>query len=110
MRIRREPALATATIASGGTVSSAIDIREYAIFGMVIPAAFTGIAITFQVCATSGGTFQGLYNTSGNAVSVTVAQGRSYDVPTEVASWPYVKLVSGSAEAADRTLTLVMKG
>lgn len=99
----------TATIANAAQLSSAIENKYGAELGLVVPAAFTGTAVTFEVSA-DGTTYQGLYDTAGNAVSVTVAQGRSYVLPSELLPWPYFKVKSGSAEGGARTLTVVIKG
>lgn len=96
-------------IANAGTVSSQVDQTTNAVGGFSIPAAFTGTAVTFQVSEADGGTFQALYDETGTAVSVPVAAGRSYSAPAALAAWPYFKIVSGSAEAAARTLAVVGK-
>jgi len=99
----------TLTIAAGATLSDAFDSRNCEQSGIVIPAAFTGIAITFQVSA-DGGTYQALYDTTNTLVSVTVAAGRSYDLPGALDAWPFWKVVSGAAELAARALVVVGKG
>lgn len=101
----------TATIAAAGTVSTAIDLRGARGFGFALPATFTGTAITFQV-SHDNVTFQALNDDSG-AVSMTVAQGKSYTAPRPDSTsggpgaWPYVKLVSGSTEGAERSIVVV---
>lgn len=95
----------TVTIANGETVSTAFDARGFASFGAILPAAFTGTAMTFQV-SNDNTTFTALNNSSG-AVSLTVAQAKAYALPADLKPWRYFKLVSGSAEGADRTITVV---
>lgn len=105
----------TATIASGGTVSNACDLGTLAagqgLAGFVIPASFTGTAITFQV-SVDDSTYQALYN-SNTQLSITVAQGRSYgfnaDTRALLFGWRYVKLVSGSAEGGSRDIKLLVR-
>ena len=99
----------TLTIATGATVSDAFDSRNCEQTGVVIPAAFTGVALTFQV-SHDGGTYQALYDATNTLVSVTVAPGRSYALPAALGSWPHWKVVSGAAEAAARSLVVVGKG
>lgn len=106
---RRSPRQ-TVTIANAGTTSDAVDAVDTALYGIILPSAFTGTSLTFTVCDTETGTYQGLYDQYGNAVSMTVAQGRSYTLPTELAPWPFFKIVSGSSEAAQRSITVVRKG
>lgn len=96
------------TIASGGTVSSKVDQSNTAIGGFVIPSAFTGTVVSFQVSADDT-TYQALSDETGTAVSVPVSVGRSYAAPAALAPWPFVKFVSGTAEAAARTVVAVLK-
>lgn len=99
----------SARIASGQQLSDVIENKYGKETGVVIPSAFTGTALTFEVSANNS-VYQPLYGTDGNAVSLTVAQGRSYPLPSAVLPWPYFKIKSGSAEAAQRTLVVVFKG
>lgn len=108
-QITRLSKRATATIANGQTVSDAIDISDTVALGLVMPAAFTGTTLTFQVSADNS-TFQALYDSTNTQVSLTVAVSRSYDLPAELASWPFFKIVSGSAEGGARSLVVVSKG
>jgi hypothetical protein len=106
----------TVTIASGGTVSTAIQASREAAWGLQMPAAFTGTSITFQASA-DGSTFQALYEydtttddgSATRAVTLAVAAARSYDLPAALTAWKAFKIVSGSAEAAARTLVVVGK-
>jgi hypothetical protein len=105
----------TAVIASGGTVSGACDLGTLAategLAGFVLPATFTGTAITFQV-SIDDSTYQALYN-SNTQLSLTVAQGRSYgfaaDTRALLFGWRYVKLVSGSSEGGERSIKLLVR-
>jgi hypothetical protein len=101
---------ATITIPNAGTVSSIFDARNYAMFGLIVPAAFTSTSISFQVGDSEDATFQDLYDNTGTHVTLTVAQGKSYDMPTALAPWPFFKIIAGTAEGAARTITVVSKG
>jgi hypothetical protein len=109
------PVLRTVTIASGQTVSDAERCDDATIVGIVTPAALTGIAFTFQVSADStngtDGTFVPLRATPGGAaLSFTVAAAGAYQVdPVNFMAWKWVKVVSGSAEAADRVIALIVR-
>lgn len=105
----RHIAPVTVTIASGQTTSTAVDAREGAIYGFVLPSAFTGTAVTFTVCDTEAGTYRTLKDADGADVSVTVAASGAYTIPNEIAPWPFFKLVSGSAEGAARSIVVVRK-
>ena len=99
----------TLTILSGATSSDAFAANNTVAFGLQMPAAFTGTSITFTVSA-DGTTFQALYDSTGTtAVSMTVAASRSYDLPTALTTWKQFKIVSGSAEGADRSLVVIGK-
>jgi len=99
----------TVTIALNGTVSDVADFHSTTFSGIVMPAAFTGTSLGFQV-SHDGVTYQTLYGPTGAAVSFTVAAGRTYsftaDVANELSHWRWVKVVSGSAEGADRSVIL----
>ena len=97
------------TIANGATTSDACVSAAYAAFGLQLPAAFTGASISFTVSADGGTTYQALYDRTNTVVSVTVVQGRSYDLPDELAAWDHFKIVSASSEGAARTLWVVGK-
>ena len=108
-QINRYSSFRVLTIANGGTVSDAFDAREFAAFGIVMPT-MTGTAITLQV-SHDGVTYQALHkNSSDVAWSVTITSAKSYALPSDLESWPYFKIVSGSAEGAARTLYVVGKG
>lgn len=97
------------TIASGQTVSGAIDLQGLVLVQIIMPAAFTGTAITFQ-SSINDVTYQALYNSSNSQMSITVAASRNYNIaPVDFAGCRYLKLVSGSAEGAGRTIGLVTR-
>lgn len=91
------------TIASSGTKSGGIDLRNATVAGYILPATFTGTGMTFEVSA------DGVTYTAHSASSVTVAQGKAYAFPAEVMAFPWVKLVSGSTESAQRTIAITRK-
>jgi hypothetical protein len=107
----------TATILSGATLSDAMDSgsglsdgRQQPI-GLFIPAAFTGIAITFTACDTAGGTYVAVRDVGGaTAYSVVVAASQYVPLePRVFAGLQFVKLVSGTAEGADRSIKVVRR-
>lgn len=108
----------TLTIANGQTVSDAYRASNTAAYGLQLPATFTGTSVTFQVSADNGTTYQALYEydtatddgSATRAVTLAVAQGRSYDLPAALASFTHFKIVSGSAEGGARSLVVVGKG
>ena len=103
---------ATATIANGASLSSAIALGAGVPLGLQMPASFTGTAITFQT-SHDGMTYQNLYDDAGNEISVTVAASQNVSLPASVmAAWRFLKIRSGTAgsptaEGGARTLTLI---
>jgi hypothetical protein len=117
---------ALTTIANGQTVSAAVDCRDdYNVVGIVIPTGFTGGTITFQGATDSGNsqfisddqldisklTFNPVVDTTGAAISFTVTTKPSHITisPLTLAGVRWIKIVSGSAEAAARQLVVVME-
>lgn len=97
------------TITSGQTVSAAIDLLGQVLCQIQIPAAFTGTTLTFQ-SSHDDSTYQALYNSGNIALSITVAAGRNYNIaPPDFAGCRFLKLVSGSAEGADRAIRLITR-
>jgi hypothetical protein len=100
----------TATILSGQTESSAIDVLGKVLVGIITPAALTGTAFTLKV-SQDGTTFRDYYNTSGSQVSITVGTNRHIGiVSNDFGGIRWIKLVSGSAEGADRNITVILRG
>lgn len=100
----------TTTIANAATVSAAIELGSATFVGVYIPAAFTGTAISFQTSPTLTGTYAPVKDGAGAAVSKTVAASDYvYLDPTIFAGVGFLKIVSGSAEGAARTLTIAAR-
>jgi hypothetical protein len=89
------------------SVSDAIETSHYARGSFIIPAAFTGTVITFSV-SRDDSTYFNQYDEGNNQISYTVATSRAYPLPPEVFDWPFVKLTSGSAEGAARTIHVAL--
>lgn len=106
----------TATIASGATTSNSIDLDNYAtmesLMGLVMPAAFTGASISFNV-SNDDSTYQQLYNSANAAVSISITAAKNYgfsnDVCQNLRPWRFIQIVSASSEGAERTITLIRK-
>jgi hypothetical protein len=41
---------------------------------------------------------------------MTVAASRAFDLPTALASWPYLKFVIGTSQTGATTIPVTMKG
>ena len=100
-------ALTNAVIANGGTVSAEVDLGDgFMLVGVSTPT-LTGTALTFQVATASGGTYRAMEKDDGNAYSLTVESSKYYPVnPDHFLGVRFLKVVSGSAECAERTLIL----
>lgn len=98
------------TIESSGTTSSAANVYGKGnVVAVETPSALTGTSFTFEA-STDGSTYVPLYN-EGTQYSVTVGTSRYVALdPAVFAGVKWVKVVSGSSEAASRTITIVTAG
>lgn len=98
-------------IAASGTTTPAINLGGFSLCGILLPAAFTGTALTFEASVDGTNFFPVKSTTSGSALSYTVAQGTFAAInPQDFQGVQYLKIVSGSTESAARNLTLALKG
>lgn len=105
----------TVTIPSGGTTSTPVDLSGYVLAAIDFPA-MTGTTVTFEGAIPSdpsitfaNATYKPISGSNDTNHSVTTsatAKIRSVD-PANFAGAVFVRLVSGSSEAAQRTITLV---
>lgn len=95
-----------AIIASGQRASSAIRAKGQCLVGVRIPAAFTGTSVSFTECDKEAGTYRAVTK-DGNELSFPVAAGDvlKFQYPAFFAGLAFIKIVSGSDEAAQRELT-----
>ena len=91
--------LQAATILNGAALSSAVPLGEKTIVGLVMPAAWTAAAVTFQV-AVDDTTWNELQDGAGNAVSFTVAASQFIQIdPAKWRGVTAVKVRSGTSGA-----------
>lgn len=94
---------ATATIANGETVGAAFYVGAKVPISLQMPAAFTGASVSFQG-SQDNVTYQQIYS-GGAAYSEVVAASKDVALDGNVlAGYPYLKIVSASAEGADRAI------
>jgi hypothetical protein len=94
----------TAKIASGATLSDAIQCYQGTLLTLETPAALTSATINFQG-SLDGVTYVPIYDNTNTRVSLTVTtnQARGYNLtPSVFVGWPYIKLEASGAEGADR--------
>lgn len=100
----------TATIEIGQTDSDIINMNGATLKTIFIPAAFTGTAITFEV-SYDGTTFAPYANVDDDLVEITVTAGRAYGLAAiDFFGVLSFKIISDSAEAAERSIILVPTG
>jgi len=99
------------TIASGATTSSAMDLGNRVLVGISWPAAMTLTAATCTfLVSTDGVTYKAYKDDSGAAITLTGlvqdTQTSLGNIITHFFGIRWLKLVMGTAQAADRTVTL----
>lgn len=99
---------AKAIIAASEQDSAAVELGRQRVVALQMPASFTGTAVTFKGCLTADGTFLPVYDDTGTLYSVTVSNSSHIYVDERIL-WgaPFLKVVSGSTEGAERTITLI---
>lgn len=100
-----------ARISNGQTVGEVVDLRGQRLVGIKTPAALTGNTLTWQVSEAADGTFYAAYHLSTLAATATVATSVAASqflvLPFDKAPANcFIKLVSGSAEGAERIFWL----
>lgn len=107
---RDDGAIFSVTIASGDSLSAAIDLGTRVLSRIEFPAAWTAANVTFQV-STDGVTYLDLFNEGGE---ISLQAGANRSITLEGWSWifvRYLKIRSGTsaapiAQAAARTINL----
>lgn len=120
-----EPSKRVTTIAvtcpKGLQPSNVVNLRQYAIRGVIVPAGWAGTALTFKASPTevtdaglitTPGLVLPVYDDAGSLVTVTIAASRYVVFGTEVAEklnalGNFIVIVNNATQAADSTLTLV---
>jgi hypothetical protein len=99
-----------AVIAQSGTASAAVDLMGTTLAGLFTPAALTGTAMTFSTSPTADGTYTVIEAGAGSSYSVTVSASKFIAVDTaKFLGVRFLKVISGSAEAASRSITLATR-
>lgn len=116
------PRAVTSTIAQSASNGSWVDTQYYQHLGLVLPAAFTGTAITFEAWVPDPGEHSPSATDSGNqindktgAAAVTVtfvaskAIGFDSDDLERLLAFRWIRPVSNGSEAAAREITFMLK-
>ena len=99
------------TIANGATESDAFDARAFRLFSFIF-GTMTGTSMSFLTAPTLGGTYVPVYDGAGALVSMTIASDEcisNADATAALAPLRFVKVKSGSAEGAARTVQVVAR-
>lgn len=102
------PVTITITSNNDNATSAAFDIGGGKLVGLTCSATFTGATYTFTTCDSLAGTYETYRNAAGTVLTVTPTAGsRTYFDPNLQTAGlsQFVKIVSASNEAANRTLT-----
>lgn len=99
--------VAEAVIASGETDSSVVNMSNFTLAAVEIPASMTSTALTFNV-GSSSASVAPLKDMTDSAVSVTISNTAAvYRLDAnDFNGFQYVQVVAGSSEGAARTLKL----
>lgn len=103
----------SATISSGQSLSSAIDIAGHEKVAIQMPSSWTTANLTFQG-SYDGSTYANIYDAAGNELSVIASTDRCItDIP-ELGPFRYIKIRSGTTgtpvvQGSDRTLQVIVK-
>lgn len=101
----------SATVASGGIVSSAVEVRGYRRGAFYLPAEFNGDTVTFQGAETTDGTFALIHNADGTALSITAdaSNPKWYQMNDALLAMGAIKIVTGTATDAAATILISLK-
>lgn len=109
--------LQTATIASGTSLSNAVNLGGLRLFGFVMPSSWTTAALTILASFDNGSTYvsmESLYD--GTEITYTVLPPGYYPLPNPqiFAAVTNIRIQSGTSsapvnQAADRAIQLVLR-
>lgn len=108
---QREQVTKTATIASGGTESGALDIGGYSAGMFLLSSEFNTDTMTILVSNTESGTYAEIY-TDGSIVAASTFAGvtdKWNEIPAAVMAAGFLKIKTGTATAAIATITFSLK-
>jgi hypothetical protein len=97
-------------ISADDDLTGSIDLQDFTLVGIVMPAAWTAADITLEG-SVDDTTFNAINAKNGTTYTITAAASQFIAIPV-ADSFPfprYLKLASSAAQLADRTLTLLIK-
>jgi len=105
-----------ATIASGASMTGAINLGGLRLFGLVMPESWTAANVTFQASMDGGATWVNLYDQNGNEVVAIAGASRCIFLsPSQFSFLQYLRLRSGTASSPvaqtnGASLQLILRG
>lgn len=99
---------AVITVATDNDLSSAVDLKDFTLSGLIVPAGLSSTTLNFWV-SVDGVNFYQLVDAQNSTVTVDVgATAKAMIIsPCCFAGWQYIKIGTGSAEGSNKTFTLV---
>ncbi|MBX9583664.1 MAG: hypothetical protein K2X87_25460 [Gemmataceae bacterium] len=95
---------------AAGTTSKAVALAGQTICGLYLPSGFAGTAVSFTACDTPDGTYVAVKDDTGTAISYTVSASSFCRIrPSDLAGIQFLKVVSGSSEAAGTAAKLAVR-
>lgn len=107
-----------ATIANGASLSDAVGVGRRLVTGLNMPASWTAADLTFTGSDQPSGTFNAIYDSDGNELTVSASSGRAIALtPAEMdalSAFAAIKIRSGTSGAAvvqlaEREIGVVLK-
>ena len=104
------------TLVSIGTdddLTPAIDIREAAFGGLLVPATVNGTSLSFTVSDTLAGTYYALKDKDNASIALTItsATASAVALPAELFAFNFFKIVTATAQSTTDTQFIVtLKG
>ena len=98
-------------VSADATNSLGVNVENMLLCGVVFPATMTGTAITFDY-SVDGSSWIDVFETDGTEVSYTVSADNVVRVDPSgwaFASNGFIRITSGSTEAADRKIKLLFR-
>lgn len=105
---------ATVTIASGGSLSGALDLGNQALVRIIMPAGWDNAVLTLQ-SSFDGVTYNNLWDWAGSEYTIQAGASRSIIlVPADFVAMKFIKLRSGYSgtpvnQTADRIITILSR-
>ncbi len=97
-------------ITAGTSSSNGLSLGGCSLVGVVTPATMTSTSLRFEASFDGGTSYIPIENGAGGNISKTISGGEY--IPLDAADFlgvNYLRIISGSNEASNRTLTVIMR-